>query len=101
MQTSLMSRKESLNTARKLGFGAAAIVLLDAAITFAGLHGAANVMAQQKSGFASLVMQLLFPYFGKFTPVIWKVGLALFFFAIAVVAHFLFMSKSEEVTRTR
>lgn len=95
MQTSMMSRKDSLNTTRKLGFGAAAVVLLDAVITLVGLHDAAPLDAQQKSGFASLVIQLIFSYFGKFTPVIWKVGLALFFLVIAVLAHLQFRSKDE------
>lgn len=95
MQTSLMSRKDSLNTTRKLGFGVAAIVLLDALITFFGLHDAAPLNAQQKSGFASLAMQHLFPYFGKFTPVIWRVGLALFFLVVAIAAHLQFRSKDE------
>lgn len=96
----ILPRKESLNTTRKLGLGVALIVLLDAFLTYSGLQDVASLSVQQGNGFTALAMELLLPYFGKYSPVIWRVGLAIFFLAMAFVAHLQFKRESQDFAET-
>lgn len=91
----VLPRKESLNITRKLCFGVALIVLLDALLTYSGLRDVVSLSAQQGKGFTALVMKLLFPYFGKYSPVIWKVGVA-----ISFLAHLQFKRESQDFAET-
>ena len=96
----MLPRKESLSATRKLGFGVASIVLLDAFLTYSRLQDVASLSAQQGNGFTALVTELLFPYFGKYSPVIWRVGLAIFFLAMAFLAHLQFKRESQGFAET-
>jgi hypothetical protein len=83
----LLSKKESLNAARKVGFGFAMIMLLRAWMKYTDLLHGVEPAVQSVSGLQRWAYGFLWPYFGKFAPVVWELVSVSILLCFAMVAH--------------